>query len=129
MLSVDLIGLMFTIGLVGPRYPLHVLAAAAIHDLGRILVILFFHGRIEAIVAAGAFGTAVTSGLKGYPAIVAAFGGPLVSYLVSTGAGGVAWEKTANLVSPAAQVRYPFAVVNFRLAVLSTIASIWQLMQ
>jgi hypothetical protein len=128
MLSVDFIGLLFTIGLVGPRYPLHVLAAAVIHDLGRILVILFFHGRIEAVVAAGAFGTAVTSGLKGYPAVAAAFGGPFISYLVSSGAGGVAWERTASLVSPAARLRQPFAVVNFRLAVLSALAGLWQLL-
>lgn len=127
MLSVDLIGLLFTVGLVGPRYPLHGLAAALIHDLGRVLVILFFHGRIEAIVAAGAFGGAVTSGLKGYPAIAALFGGSLISYLVSCGAGGVAWEKTVNLVSPVAPVRQPFAVVNFRLAVLSALAGLWHL--
>lgn len=127
MLSVDLIGMLFTVCLVGPRYPLHVLAAAVIQDAGRILVILFFHGRIETVIAAGAFGTAVAGGLKGYSALVAAFAGPLVSYLVSAGAGGVEWEKTADLISPAARLRYPFAVVNFRLAIIAALVSVWQL--
>lgn len=128
MLTIDYIGLLITIGLIGLRYPHHVLGAAAIHDLGRILMALFLQGRIETIIAAGAFGAAAVSGVKaGVPPVVVAFGGPLANYLVSANLGGAAGEKNAHLLHPGAALKRPFAVINLRLALLSSLVTIWQL--
>jgi hypothetical protein len=128
MLTVDFIGLFITVCFIGLRYPHCVLGAAFVHDLGAIIAALFFQGRIDAIVAAGAFGTAAVSGVKaGAPAILVAFGGPLANYLVGASLGGAAWEKTAHLLHPGAALKQPFAVVNLRLAALSALVTIWQL--
>jgi hypothetical protein len=128
MLTVDFIGLLITVCLVGLRYPHHVLGAAVIHDLGRILMALFMQGRIETIIAAGAFGATAVSGVKaGGPAILVAFGGPLANYLVGANFGGAVWEKNSRLLHPGAVLKQPFAVINLRLALLSTLVTIWQL--
>ncbi len=128
MLTIDFAGLLFTICLVGLRYPHCVLGAAVIHDLGRILVALCLQGHIETIVTAGAFGAAGVSGLKaGWPGVAVAFGGPLVNYLVGANLGGTAGVKNARLFHPGAALSRPFAVINVRLALLSALVSIWQL--
>lgn len=128
MLSVDLIGLLLTACLTGLRYPHCVLGAAVIHDLGSVLTAIFFQGRVEAVIAAGAFGTTAVSGVKtGVPAVAVALGGPLANYLVGASLGGAAWEKTSRLLHPGAALKHPFAVVNLRLALVSALAALWQL--
>ncbi len=128
MLAVDLVGLILTVCLTGLRYPHCVLGAAIIHDLGSILTALFFQGRVDAVIAAGAFGTTAVSGVKaGAPAVAVALGGPLANYLVGASLGGAAWEKTSCLLNPGAALKHPFAVVNLRLAILSAAAALWQL--
>lgn len=129
MLAVDIIGLIFTICLTGPRYPHYVLCAAVIHDLGRVLMALFLHGQIESVVAAGAFGTTVAGNIKaGMPALLLVFSGSLANYIVSATTGGVEEERSAKLLNPAASVRHPFAVVNLRLALLSFLVNSWLLL-
>jgi hypothetical protein len=127
MLTVDFAGLLLTIGIIGLRYPHYVLGAALIHDLGRLLMALLFQGRIETIIAAGAFGTAAVSGVKAAGgAFLIALGGPLANYLVGANLGGAAWEKTSCLLHPGAALKRPFAVINLRLALLSALVTIWQ---
>lgn len=127
MLAVDFVGLLLTVCLVGLRYPHYALGAAAIHDAGRLLLALFSNGRIEAVIAAGAFGSTAVGGLPaGIVPLAVAMGGPLANYLVSAGLGGWEREPTAHLFHPAAAVRNPFAMVNMRLALLSTIVTLWQ---
>lgn len=126
MLTIDFIGLLFTIFLAGVRYPVHVLGAAAIHELGRVAMALFLHGHIDSVLAAGAFGATVASNLKsGGPAMLIAFSGPLTSLIISAGTGGVTREKPAGIINPMAAAHYPFAVVNLRLACLSALYTIW----
>ncbi|MBP2649793.1 MAG: hypothetical protein H6Q74_618 [Firmicutes bacterium] len=126
MLSIDVIGLVFTMVLVGARYPHYVLVAALIHDLGRIMMVLFLHGNVETVVAAGAFGTAVASNIKSnWQALLITFSGPLANYIVSATVGGTEYEKTARLLNPLVSVSHPFAVVNLRLAVVSILVSSW----
>lgn len=127
MLSVDLVGLILTVCLTGLRYPHWVLGAAVVHDLGSLLVALLFQGRVDAIIAAGAFGTTAVSGVKaGVPAVAVALGGPLANYLVGASFGGATWEKTSSLLHPGAVLKQPFAVVNLRLAILSALVALWQ---
>lgn len=127
MLSIDIIGLIFTVALIGVRYPVHALAAALCHDLGRILMILFLHGRIEAVIAAGAFGTAAASDIPGgVQTLLVVFSGPLANYILSAGAGGVELEKPGRLLQSAAALKHPFAVVNLRLALLSVVVNLWK---
>ena len=127
MLAVDFVGLLLTVCLVGLRYPHYALGAAAIHDAGRLLLALLSNGRIESVIAAGAFGHATVGGLQaGFAPLAVALGGPLANYLVSAGLGGFEREPTAHLLHPAAAVRKPFAVVNMRLALLSTVVTLWQ---
>ncbi|MDT8901102.1 hypothetical protein [Anaeroselena agilis] len=127
MLSVDFAGLILTVCLTGLRYPLCVLGAAVIHDLGAVLTALVFQGRVDSVIAAGAFGTASVSGVKaGVPAVMVALGGSLVNYLVGASFAGAAWEKNSRLLNPGAVLKQPFAVINLRLAVLSAIVALWQ---
>ncbi|HMM21305.1 MAG TPA: hypothetical protein PKA10_11235 [Selenomonadales bacterium] len=127
MLTVDFIGLLFTVFLAGVRYPVHVIAAAAIHEAGRVAMALFLHGHIDSVLAAGAFGSTVASNIKagGGPALLLALSGPLTSLIISAGTGGIAREKATDLLNPLAPAHCPFAVVNLRLACLSALYTIW----
>jgi hypothetical protein len=128
MLTVDYVGLLVTIGIVGLRYPHCVLGAAVVHDCGRILTALFLQSRIDSIIAAGAFGaTAVSGANAGGTALMVTLGGPLANYLVCANFGGAVWEGNSRLFHPGAPLKRPFAVVNLRLALLSTLVTIWQL--
>ncbi|MBP2653523.1 MAG: hypothetical protein H6Q73_1092 [Firmicutes bacterium] len=130
MLAVDIVGLVFTICLVGARYPHYVLIAATIHEIGRIMMTLFLHDNIGTVIAAGAFGTTVASNLKSnWHGILITFSGPLANYIVSATIGGIELETTRRLLNPLGPVRHPFAVVNLRLALLSVFVSTWLLFQ
>ena len=128
MLAIDFIGLAMTICLVGLRYPHYVLAAAAIHDVGRVITALFLSGHIQSVVAAGAFGAAsvteLGSPLKGALVVL---GGPLACYLASATAGGIEHERTARLINPCAVLDSPFVIITLRLAIISFLANICQL--
>ena len=129
MLIVDLVGLIVTICLIGFRYPAYVICAAILSDLGRILMILFFHGRIESIVAAGAFGTTFAAGPLSAPSYIIIFSGCMANFLISMAAGGLEYEKTRAILNPLAKVRHPFAVINLRLSLLSLMTGFWQILQ
>ena len=127
MLAIDFIGLAVTVCLVGLRYPHYVVVAALIHDFGRVIMTLFFHGEIESLVAAGAFSTTTVSNLgSDLKLALVIFSGPLANYIVSATVGGVEFERTAALVSPFAVLTHPFAVINLRLAIISCLVNIWQ---
>lgn len=129
MVAIDFIGLMMTMCLAGLRYPHYVLAAAAIHDLGRVMMVFFLKGHIELVIAAGVFGTANVTGLSSsFKAALVILGGPFACYLVSAIAGGVEREKTARLLNPTAILQSPFAVITLRVAILSFLVNIWQLL-
>lgn len=126
MLSVDIIGIVITICLVGLRYPHYVFLAAIIHDVGRVLMTLFLHGSIQSIISAGAFGTTMAAGIKsGSPVYLIMFSGAIANYIVSATAGGIEFEKTRHIVNPFLAVKHPFAVVNLRLAILSLLVNLW----
>jgi hypothetical protein len=127
MVTVDLIGLAATICLIGIRYPHYVIMAACIHELGSILITLFVHGQINTIVAAGAFSTMTVSNNIGITGILLIFSGSLSNYIVSVLAGGIAFEPTSHLLSSWATLRFPLAVINFRLCILSFFISIWKI--
>lgn len=129
MVAIDFIGLLITILLIGLRYPHYVLMAALVHELGKILMIMFVHGHIDTIIAAGAFGNTVVSNYNnnGILDALIVFSGPLANYIVSSTAGGVEFEKTVNLISPAASLKSPFAVINLRLAIISFLFNAWRL--
>ena len=127
MLGIDLIGLLATIFLVGLRYPHYVLFAACIHEFGRIFVAVFLHSHIDYIVAAGAFGSmAVNNYNSAAIGILLIFSGPLANYIVCSIAGGIAFEPTKNLLNPLVNLKSPFAVINFRLCILSCLILIWK---
>jgi len=127
MLMVDVVGIIVTICLVGLRYPHYVLCALIINELGRVLTTLFLHGRIESIVASGAFGSTTAEGIKsGGLTILMIFSGAIANYIVSAVAGGAAYEKTVRILDPLAAVKHPFAIVNLRLAILTFLINIWQ---
>lgn len=126
MLSIDLIGLMLTVLIVGVRYPHYVIVAAMIHELGRILMALFLHGEIEVILAAGAFGTTTVSNYSSSLTVVLIMlSGPLANYIIGAAA-GIQNDRMANLINSSAVLASPFAVINFRLAVMSILVSLWQ---
>lgn len=128
MLTIDLIGLLATIVLVGLRYPHYVLVATCIHEFGTIFVGVFLHAKIDYIVAAGAFGTMAVSNYNSYAiGNLIIFSGSLANYIISSMIGGIAFEPTANLLNPLVHLRSPFAVVNFRLCILSALVSAWKI--
>jgi len=127
MLGIDLIGLLATIFLVGLRYPHYVLFAACIHEFGRIFVAVFLHTHIDYIVAAGAFGTMVVSNYNvGAMGIVLMFSGPIANYIACSIVGGIVLEPTKNLINPLVNLKSPFAVINFRLCIISCLILIWK---
>ena len=127
MLGIDLIGLLATIFLVGLRYPHYVLFAACIHEFGRIFVAVFLHSHIDYIVAAGAFGTmAVSNYNAGAIGMLLKFSGPLANYIVCSIFGGIVFEPTKNLLKPLVKLKSPFAVINFRLCIISCLVLIWK---
>lgn len=127
MVGIDLIGLLATIFLVGLRYPHYVLAAICIHEFGRIFVVIFLHAHIDYIIAAGVFGTmAVSHYDSGAIGMLLIFSGSLANYIVSSIVGGIAFEPTANLLNPLVNLKSPFAVVNFRLCIISCLIQVWK---
>jgi len=127
MLGIDLIGLLATIFLVGLRYPHYVLFATCIHEFGRIFVAVFLHTHIDYIVAAGAFGTMVVSNYNvGAMGIVLMFSGPIANYIACSIVGGIVLEPTKNLINPLVTLKSPFAVINFRLCIISCLILIWK---
>ncbi len=127
MLGIDLIGLLATVLLVGIRYPHYVLLATSIHECGCILVAVFLHGQIDYILAAGAFGTVTMSNYSsGIIGILILFSGSVANYVMSSIFGGIGFEPTTNLLNPLACLKAPFAVVNFRLCILSTLIQVWK---
>jgi len=127
MLGIDLIGLLATIFLVGLRYPHYVLFAACIHEFGRIFVAVFLHTHIDYIIAAGAFGTMAVSNYNlGAIGMVLIFSGSLANYIACSIVGGIAFEPTKNLLNPLVNLKSPFAVINFRLCILSCLVLLWK---
>lgn len=128
MVVIDIIGLTATICLIGIRYPHYVLLAACLHELGEILMAVFLHGKIDTVVAAGAFGTIEVSNYNAtILGIVIIFSGPLVNYIASSLSGGIAFEPTTHLLNPMSSLKAPFAVINFRLCILAGFISIWKI--
>ena len=128
MLAIDFIGLAMTICLVGLRYPHYVLAAAAIHDIGRVITALFLNGHIQSVVAAGAFGAVSVTELGGsLKGALVVLGGSLACYLASATVGGIEHERTARLINPCAVLNSPFAIITLRLAIISFLANMCQL--
>ncbi|SEO36086.1 hypothetical protein [Propionispora vibrioides] len=129
MVVVDIVGLLFTVVLVGVRYPHYVLAAAMIHEVGRIAMTVFLHQHIELLVAAGAFGkTTINNQETMLAAACIAVSGPLANYIVSAVVGGIEYERGGTLLNPLARLKHPFGVVNLRLAVVSFVLSMIQLL-
>jgi len=127
MLGIDLIGLLATIFFVGLRYPHYVLLAAGVHEFGRIFIAVFLHIHIDSIIAAGAFGTMVVSNYNSSTiGIVLIFSGSFANYIVCSIFGGIAFEPTKALLNPLVYLKSPFAVINFRLCILSCLILIWK---
>ncbi|MBC8016856.1 MAG: hypothetical protein H7X79_14115 [Sporomusaceae bacterium] len=127
MLAIDLVGLLATILLVGLRYPHYVLAAIGIHEFGRIFTVIFLHAHVDSITTAGVFGTMAVSHYNSeILGIVILFSGSLANYITSSIVGGIAFESTANLLNPLVNLRSPFAVVNFRLCIISFLIQVWK---
>jgi len=127
MLRVDFIGLLLTVFLVGLRYPHHVLIATCIHELGRLLMAVFLTSHVESIIAAGAFGTlTVTHEQSGIVDALLLYSGSLANYIISSIIGGIAFEPTTALLNPLARLKSPFAVINFRLCIVSFLIQLWK---
>ncbi|MDF2634463.1 MAG: hypothetical protein K0R78_1337 [Pelosinus sp.] len=128
MLIIDLIGVATTVLLIGIRYPHYVLLAVCLHALGEILITVFLHGQIDTIVAAGAFGTITATNYNAsLLGVVLVLSGSLTNYIVSSLAGGIAFEPTSRLINPISSLKFPFAVINFRLCILAGLISIWKI--
>lgn len=126
MLSIDFIGLFFTYLLVGVRYPHYVIISAVIHEFGRVMMALFLHGKIDVILAAGAFGsTTINNYNDDMTSILIILSGPLANYIIGASA-GIQKNRISDIINPSAVVTSPFAVINFRLALVSILVSLWQ---
>jgi uncharacterized membrane protein (DUF106 family) len=128
MLTVDFIGLIFTIIITGLRYPQYVILGTVIHEFGRIIMVLFLHGNIDSVIAAGIFSATAANNLKSSSMnLLIIFSGPLANYIVSSTTSGIEFEKTAHLFNPFAKLQHPFAVINLRLAIISLLINIKEL--
>lgn len=127
MFSVDLVGILLTIPLVGLRYPHYVLFAAFIHDISRMLLTVLFNGNIDTVVAAGTFGSISIANPKGMITLLILFIGPAANFALSILYGGMAYERTKDIINPFVKPKNPLSVINFRFALISTLVTIWQL--
>ncbi len=127
MVKVDFIGLLLTVFFVGLRYPHYVIIAASIHEIGRLLMAVFLASHVESIVAAGAFGRMIVNDNQtGIINALLIYSGSLANYIISSMIGGIAFEPTTKLINPLAQLKSPFAVINFRLCILSFFIQMWK---
>lgn len=129
MISIDFVGVVFTVVVIAFQYPAYGLIAIVIHELGRIAMALILQGHINSIVAAGAFGAASVSGVDYIISILIALGGPLANYIISSTSGGLELEQRTQFINPQAELKSPFSVINLRLAVISTLFNAWFFMQ
>ena len=123
MVTVDLVGLAVTVALIGGRYPVHALAAILIHEFGKLAAAVFLGGRIEAIVAAGAFGSATLSGTQADLGQVLIPLGGILANLLLTGAEAV--EEWRFIPRLAARVTAPLAMASLRLSILAAAVVVW----
>lgn len=127
MLSIDIVGLVISVCLVGIRYPHYALAAAVINAMGQIVMVIFLAGNVEKIVTAGAFSSAAVTNLGGLKTMLFAISGPLANFISSKFAGGIEFVSTNHIVNPTVMLKHPLAVINLRFAVISLVLSIFQL--
>lgn len=126
MVSIDLIGLVVTLGITGLRYPFYALAAAAIHEFGRLAMAVFLNSRVETVMTAGAFSTTTVVNADLLTGALIAFSGALANFIICATSGGIAAERTRHIIDPRLKLRNPFAVVNLRLALFSCLFNIGQ---
>lgn len=126
MLIIDIIGLVFTVLLVGPQYLHYIVAAVVVGEAGRLLMLLYVGAQLETMVAGGVFDSITAHGAVGIRLLLIYFGGVLFNYFIGMACGGIEQEKLINVLNPFALVKQPFAVINIRLAILSGIYNGWQ---
>lgn len=127
MLTLDVIGLIISVFLIGLRYAHYACIALVIGELGSIMMSLFVNVQVNTVVAAGIFSRMNVQGVNaGLPLFAIYFGGPLVNYFVGMAFSGPEKGHLARILNPFAKVRHPFAVTNIRLAALSILYSGWQ---
>ena len=127
MLSIDIVGLVISVCLVGIRYPHYAFAAAVINAIGQIIMVIFLTGNVEKIVTAGAFSSAAVTNLGGLKTMLFTISGPLANFIISKFAGGIEFVSTNHIVNPTAMLKHPLAVINLRFAVISLVLSLFQL--
>lgn len=122
MLSIDVLGLVITSLLLGPRYTHYVLLASALAEAGRIGMTLFLQARVTGLVWAGLFGGLHVQDVSGASqAALILFSGPLVNYIASSCYGGIGRDGWSRVINPFVTLAAPFAVINFRLAVVAAL--------
>jgi len=126
MVAIDIIGLILTVLLMGPRYAHYILAAVVIGEVGRILMTLYVNAQLDALVAGGIMNGITFHGATGISLLLIYFGGVIFNYFIGMACGGIEREKLTHVLNPFAVVKQPFAVVNIRLAILSGIYNGWQ---
>lgn len=124
MIGIDLIGLAITVVIAGPFLVLHVVAAAAVQELGRLVVALAVGGHVQAMMAGGLFGRTTASGA---PVALVLLAGPATLILVGAACSGRDGLRRPDLWQPWRDTRRPFAAACCRLAALSLIQCLWAL--
>lgn len=129
MLSIDVLGLIITGLLLGPRYVHCVLAASALAEAGRVVMTLFLQARVTGLLWGGLFGGVQVQDIHGaWPAALILFSGPLVNYIASSCYGGIGSDGWKRVINPLRPLTAPFAVINFRLAMVMALGGIVHLL-
>ena len=124
MMAVDFIGILITAVIVGVRYPHYVLAATIWQQVGQSVMALFLHGKIESVLSAGAFSVMKVSQLNSYSSMLVLFSGAIANYILASAVGGVNQEASSALLNPFSRLKFPFAVINLRLALLTLVVNL-----
>jgi len=124
MLEIDLVGLLVSVCLLGVRYPHYVLLATVINQVVQIIAVIFLHGTVSSVMAAGAFSAVTAKNLT--PSFGVVIGGAFANYMISALVGGTEYEKTSALLSPFTRLKYPWAVINLRFAAVSLLAGLFR---
>lgn len=128
MLNIDLLGLLFTVLLIGPRYGHYVILASALAEAGRVGMTLFLHAHVIGLDWAGLFGGLRVHDVRSSSqTALILFSGPLVNYIISACNGGISRDGLRQVLNPFAPLTLPFAVINFRLAVIAGLCGLFQI--
>ncbi|HHV72675.1 MAG TPA: hypothetical protein GXX38_08725 [Clostridia bacterium] len=132
MLQLDLIGLFITLLFLGPQNIFYVFIAILIHEIGRLVFLILIKSPVEAVVTGGILNSTVLATAEPITiSLLITLAGPFFCMITSLFIFRMKKKFLKNInefINPFCKLDNPWAVINFRFAILSTIFGIIKLL-